>query len=526
MSIVMLLLLFLISLFFRIYGFFQNYPFWVDEFSTAKNARYILDYGFDILRNSNIAFEIRTITANFLVALFFKIGGQTESMARLPFIIIGSLLPIAVYILAKRLFNNATAICSSLLTIFSYYLITWSRQARAYALLQLLVLITIIQYLKIIDAHPRKNKFGYFFYLLIFFFTIILGIFTHTIFYILILSIAVHFAIFKNSELGKFFNSFLKLFFVSASLLFMLFVPIRLGVFSFFKSSFFGANNLWYYHSFLWREYGLISFLAIGGLIIALFEKTKKISLILIYLTFHLIFVAFIWAHYMTKYILPIFPLFLIAASYCIVKLTELIIEQKAKSRTAWLKRLKVFVPFFITLFIVINGDKFTIKPKSYYSLNKHFREIANIDYQQIYSIIKKKDNLKKVETAIVETWPDRAKWYLGNGYKNLYYFKWQNEPGRVSGHYKITEFILNKEGEKITGGKEPLKYIGELSDLKKAMQKHPRGFIFIDDSSLPRDVIDYAENYLKKELYLDHYPLDDNPYSIWPATLYSWGIN
>ena len=86
------------------------------------------------------------------------------------------------------------------------------------------------------------------------------------------------------------------------------------------------------------------------------------------------------------------------------------------------------------------------------------------------------------------------------------------------------TEFTLNKEEEKII----PLsnqRFIGELTDLLKAQKRYPNGFIFIDDATMPKDVIDYAEKNLKKELYLDHYPLDDNPYSIWPATLYSWGI-
>ena len=149
----------------------------------------------------------------------------------------------------------------------------------------------------------------------------------------------------------------------------------------------------------------------------------------------------------------------------------------------------------------------------------------AKGDYSFIVDKKATKGEIKKGRTAVIDTWPDRVRWYLGNNFKNLYYFKWQNEPGIVSGHVKITEFFSNQDGEKFTKGKESVKYIGELSDLLKTMKKYTKGFIFIDDSSLQRDVIDYAEKNLKKELYLDHYPLDDNPYSIWPATLYSWGI-
>lgn len=521
----MILFIFFLGLLYRIFGSFHNYPFWVDEFSTAKQARYILEYGLGIFTDPYISFEFRNLTVNLLVALLFKMGGQMEWIARLPLIFIGSMVPVAIYILANKVFNKTAALCASLLAVFSYFFITWSRQARSYVLFQLLILLAFFEYFKLIEIFSEKHQRRRVLHLGLFFLIIFLGVITHPMFYLVIFAITIHLALFKSKNMIKFFSSPAKLLMLFFFLIVLLFQGWREGGFNLIRLNFFPFNNLWYYHSFLWREYNLISFLGFIGLFIGSFEKKKEILLILIYIALHLIFITFMWGHYMTKYILPVFPFLFIGFGYFITKMTKLIIYEQTRLQKIWQDRLQIFIPIFIILFIVMNGDKFVLKPKKYYSINKHFREIANIDYHQVYSIIKNKGQITEGKTAVIDTWPDRVRWYLGNDFKNLYYFKWQNEPGMVSGHVKITEFFYSREGEKFTKGKESIRYIGELSDLLKAMKRYPKGFIFLDDSSLQRSVIDYAEKNLKKELYLDHYPLDDNPYSIWPATLYSWGI-
>lgn len=520
------LIIFFLSFVFRIYGANNNYPFWVDEFSTAKNARYILEYGFGIFNNPEIAFEIRNITINFLVAVLFKIGGQKEWIARIPSILFGSLVPVAVYFLAKKMFNKTAAICAAFLAVFSYFFITWSRQARAYVLFQLLILLIFYEYLKLLEIFSEKHRSDRILHLSILFSLVFLGIFTHPMIFLPIFTLIIHFILFKNGELIKFFSSLPKLVLLVIFLIILLYRAWWEGAFNFIRFNFFPYNNVWYFHSFLWREYGLISFLGFIGILTSYLEKKKESLLIVIYIILHLIFINFMWGHYMTKYILPVFPFLFIGVGYFITTTTKLFVNQYVRLKKNWHDKFIIVIPVILTMLIIINGDKFVIKPKSYYSINKHFREIANIDYHQVYSIIEGKGEIEKGKTAVIETWPDRAKWYLGNHFPNLYYFKWQNEPGIVSGHVKVTEFFYNQKGEKITKGMEPVKYIGELSDLLKARKKFPKGFIFIDDSSLQKEIIEYARKNLKKELYLDHYPLDDNPYSIWPATLYSWGID
>lgn len=511
MNVFIALLFFLISLFFRVKGIFVNHPFWVDEFATADQAKLLLQYGLGIFNNPRIYFEHHNITTHILVALFFQLFGFYEWVARMPFVIIGSLIPAFVYLLTKRLFNSTVAISAALLSTFSYYQITWSRQARGYILLQFLVLIGTYLYFKFLDV-KKKSPVTFIFL----FFTGILGILTHSFYFLFIGAIIIHFVIFYKKNFVSFVKS--KLFFV------LLLLIIVYAYFSGFwktvvtiieSKSFYAVNNLWYYHSFLWREYILVTFLGLVGLVAFAITNRKRGLFILIYLFFHLMFISFVFAPYHSKYLVPIFSLLLIgmANSFSLFKLF--------KSNT-----LNSFLPIILTVAVILNGDKFTLKPKSFYSVNRDFREVALIDYHQVYDIIKSKIDNSNEKVALIETWNGRAYWYLGHDYQPLYILRWKNEKLTIQGmRISRTNFIFDKEGNKIIPRNSNLRLVEDIDDFKKVISKYPKGFIFIDDVTLPKDVLDFAKKNLKKELYLDHYPLDDNPYSIWPATLYSWGI-
>lgn len=503
---------------YRIFGIWNNYPFWVDEFSTAKNASYLVQYGLSAFWQPDIIIERHNITTHALVALSFALFGTTETAARLPFVLIGSFLPMSVFFLTRRLTNTTSAVCASLLALFSYTMITWSRQARGYVILNVAILWTIYFYLALIEksGFTKKNGIGFIVF-------VIIGFLTHPLYYLIIGAVGLHYIFLKRAYIKQLMKQ--KMFYaITVPLLAVVFVIMYLqDSLRFFSTTLFGANNWWYYHSYLWRENTLITFLGLIGLLILLVKNIRYGILIVLYLTLHWIFVTYMFGHYLTKYLLPLFPFLFVGMAIVLTELTELVIKAHLP-KVAFKSLLIAGVPVAITLFIVSNGDKFVKKPVPYYSVNKDFREIANIDYHQIYGIVQKKGRLSEGKTAVIDTWPDRAKWYVGNTFPGLYFFKWQNEQGRVSGHIKRTEFTI-VNGEKVTVGQERFKFIGELPDLKRVMKKYPRGFLYIDDATLPQDVREYAEKNLKKELFLEHYPLDENPYSIWPATLYSWGV-
>lgn len=504
----------------------NNTPFWVDEFSTGTSARMILQEGVKIFWERPPGFESNNSLTYALTAVAFALFGQSESVARIPSVLFGTLVVVAVYLLGRRLHSNTAGILAGLFTATSYFQIVWSLQARSYMLLQLLILLTVWWSINMIKKHmliPRDIII-----LAVLFF---LGITTHFMFSLCALSVIISISYAHRRQLIRF--AIARWYVMIAGVLVAVLSLWQMGfIHSFWvymNSSFFLANNVWYYHPFLWREYGLVVFTGMIGFLFLAKSAKASVGVVLLHLMLQLVFVTFFFAHHMSKYLLPIFPYFFIGMGVFVYELSKMITQGIGEVRM--LKQIKLtggtltaVCALGFALFIIANGHKFVLKPKAYYSINHDFREIANIDYHQIYNIIKNgvtESNGEKV--AMIETWPGRAYWYLGGSYQPMYIFRWQNEEGMENGHSKKTEFILNSEGEKMVGG--GMIFVGEVRDLVLATQKNAKGYFFVDDDTLPREVIDYAEKNLKKELSLDHYTLDDNPYSLWPATLYSWGF-
>src|SRR3989338_4950032 len=147
---VFLIIIFSIALFYRLYGLsINNPPFWVDEFSSANQGKLFLKYGLSAFVNPDIYIENYNITTHLLIAVFYKLFGINELAARLPVIIIGSFVPVIVFFLTRKIFDFQTAISASLLTVFSYFEIVWSRQARSYIILQFFTLTALYLYLKL-----------------------------------------------------------------------------------------------------------------------------------------------------------------------------------------------------------------------------------------------------------------------------------------------------------------------------------------------------------------------------------------
>lgn len=510
-----LLGIFSIALFLRLYGLYNNHPLWVDEFSSANEAKAIARYGLNVFQTPGVFIEHYNLTTHFLMGIFFKFFGASPFTARLPIAIVGAFVPMVVFLLSLELLgNHAIAISAALLTTFSYLQITWSRQARGFMILELISLLTVFAFIKLLDKKSRRVKMAIFLITCIF-----LGIITHPLYFTLLIAIAIH-TLFANRNLIIALLTKPLFYIVVLIALAMMF---SLGFFNalFLSSSggLFGTNNAWYYHSFLWREYGLITFLSLAGATIGMAYERKKMSLIASYIIFYLFFLCFIYAPYNSKYVVAIFPFLFILTAISLQKLSQAI----SKSHISLLT-------IIFTLVIIANGHKFVNKPKQFYSVNHDFREIALIDYDRIYNLIKNKcievggERCTYKETAIIDTWWDRVYWYLNPPSDHVYIYRWLNEPGLVNGFPKKTPFAINSQGERVIAGTKT-RLVATLDDLLKVTKKYSRGFIFIDDASLPAEVQNYAREHFKKEIYLYHYPLDDNPYSIWPATLYSWGF-
>jgi hypothetical protein len=501
-------LLVIIAFVLRFYGLHNNYPFWVDEFSSGTQAKLILEHGLRVFSDASLLFEFQNISIHFLIAGFFSLFGSHEWVARLPIVIIGSIVPLMVYYLGKELYSKTAGIVAAIFTTFSYFEIVWSQQARGYMLLQLLICSAIYVYLKYIQEGKPSQKIRAGFIVIS-----ILGIITHSLFFIVLLAVVIDYIRLHLKQVRSLLKNPLTYILTLGCIVLLYSIGVFKALLSFFSAGFLQANNIGYYHSFLWREYMLVTFLALLGLSLLFLKKNRHSIVVLTYISSHLLFVTFFFGHHMSKYLLPIFPLLLIGAGITIDEISSML------SKNIKVENRKILLAIGITFFIILNGHKFVNRPKAYYSINHDFREISNIDYHQIYKIILDKADKKP---AVIETWPSRAYWYLGSNYENLYMFRWENEEGFANGHIKKTKFYIENDMKRIS---PRIGFVGTVQDLEKIIAKNSVGFLFIDDASLPQDVIHYAEKNLKKELYLDHYPLDDNPYSIWPATLYSWGV-
>src|SRR3990167_8909962 len=154
---VIFILLFTISFTYRFYGLTSNHPFWVDEFSTANQARLVVENGLTVFTNPNIFFEPHNTLFHFLIGGLYKLFGQSEFITRLPSVLAGSLVTT------------------------SYFQIVWSRQARSYVFVQLLILLGLYFYIKILERN-KKSTFN-----VVAFGTVMaIGLFMHSLFYIFV----------------------------------------------------------------------------------------------------------------------------------------------------------------------------------------------------------------------------------------------------------------------------------------------------------------------------------------------------
>ncbi len=504
-----IILILFVSLFYRFSAFKTPVSFWVDEFATVAQAKLVQKHGLKLFSQKTDQIEHHNIITHTLVALSFNLFGESEQTAKLPFFILGSLVPVLVFILTKKFTeNNLTALSAGLLTALSYWQITWSLQARSYVLQQVIILLTLIIYFKLIKSKNNLN-------LMILFLLIVLGILTHTTYLLVLISLIISSSL-SNWELTK---NILKKPITYLFLIIFFIIGLKTGTFISIINTLKNGlvNNIWYYHSFLWRQYSLITFLGFLGLTLMWLKDKHKTNIIWLTTISFLIFVCFLFAPYVSRYILAIFPLLLIGVSISLEKI-GLLINKKQQ-----------FLGLIFSLLIIVNGDKFVSKPQAYYSVNHDMREIAILNYNQVYQIILQQLEKYPNEIAVIDPWVPRSMWYLKTNCSNCYWFRWINEAGLTNGMGRKTDFLINENNEKFIpkSGNPPIRFIGELSDLKLAMSKYPKGFIWIDDSSLPADIVNYAKENFKKELYLESYlpEILENPYSIWPGTLYSWGF-
>ncbi|MDD5236991.1 MAG: glycosyltransferase family 39 protein, partial [Candidatus Omnitrophica bacterium] len=178
-----------LACFLRLYQIGQK-SFWYDEACSISFACRKLSLG--IFSDHYIMRPLYFIFLNIWSHLF----GINEVITRLPSAIFGVLAVVAVYFLAKELFDHKTANIASFLMAISYYQIAWSQEVRYYSLFLLMCLLSNLYYFRLIKLSDGKHCFAYLL-------TTIMAIFTLPIAIIMPVIQLGHYCIFARGAIGR-----------------------------------------------------------------------------------------------------------------------------------------------------------------------------------------------------------------------------------------------------------------------------------------------------------------------------------
>jgi len=128
---------------FRIYNLGHD-PFWVDEVISVLAAHGLLQHGIPLLPSGEL--YPRDILSTYTIATGIHLFGDTEFAARLPSVIFGTLTISLTYFLGKKVAGNDVGLIAAFFITFSFFEITWSRQARMYQIYQFMFLLSITAY--------------------------------------------------------------------------------------------------------------------------------------------------------------------------------------------------------------------------------------------------------------------------------------------------------------------------------------------------------------------------------------------
>jgi len=490
------LLLTLVGFIFRINGLWLNYSFWTDEASTARFARGVLETGLPKISTTGYM-ENSYFVTHYLTALSFKLFGINEFAGRMPEVIFGSLLILATYFFGKKLFNQLVGLGGAALITFSYIQIAWSRQARGYVILQFFYLLSLLNFHLFIKEKRRINLF-------LFILFAFLSVWTHTL-GLIIFPFAGLYLFYEKNILKNLFKNKI---FLATLFLFLFFLLFGTNFLSAVKVVFqdkilnFKTSGIFvsYYHSLFWRQYPLITFLIMIALIILWIKKERDLVIFLVlFLTIYLFSISFLLGVPFEKYSLPVFPIIFILVSFGLWEI----------SKQLMLKERKTIILFALfILFIIGNGNKFSLKPRHFYTLNFDMREIPEIDYKGIYQLIKEKSAHEIDSIALVDISHDIPAWYLGEN-KNLFI------PRR--------DIVLEKRVNINSGAI----FIHNLEEFKELLEDYKKGFVVLIEHNFrfyPEGFTDFVRKNLTLEKQ-EEYAWFSPDWNRWKIELYSWGF-
>lgn len=354
---------------------------WIDEGFTitqvnaiSKNFLPLLDSGQYINRD---------LFLPYLLAVIKLFGGDSIEAYRLISVLFGILCIPLAYKIGKEIFHKNVGLIFAFLISFSYWQIAWSRQIRAYVLLEFLVLLTIFFLIKY--HQTQKNKF----LILVFIFTG-LAIITKVSAILLLPSLLIYFLAQKNYK-------------TSAVVIFAHLILGFLGFFYFQHSFSLSLSNYLAYYliGYFWLNLGLLFPLAIVGACWAIYRDKYWRSIHFFLLSFFFLnisFFSFLYYVNQKRYLFVLLPIIFIYASSLLYYLSGN-------------KKRKVLVIIFSISLLAI-ADVFSVKslqiiPQKQFILENY---TPQPDFQSAYQFLQKS---LKPEDSLISPYPYMDKIYL-----------------------------------------------------------------------------------------------------------------
>lgn len=384
-----LLIIILVGAYMRIVHIFSFSPF-MDAWPHLHSARNIVN-GLDFTYNRNILYT-------YSIALSFLIFGVSIRSARVPGMVAGVFNIYLVYYVTKYFTKNKNiALLASLIYALSPWMIGLSAIIRGYIYLQTFFMLIILFLYKSLHCPNRtynfKNKllkllnrmpYNYL-YILITIVIFIIGYSYHRLIVLVIPGFLVYGLIYyfiKCIKDREFFNKYIVFFGLFLIGIILLIIYLYFG------------NGI-YYFDYLYKidyEYGYIQiinnelfmapfFLVICYFIIILRLQMKEMYIFLFYIMYMIVMIYYYDRYVSTRYISPIYPVFIICYSYglyylifYIVKYVEILYNKYLKFQNSFISVLKKYQKQFlfittITIFFVFN-IAFLNKSIMYYNLN------------------------------------------------------------------------------------------------------------------------------------------------------------
>ena len=430
---------------------------WIDEGFTITQVDAIYKNFLPLLDSGQYA--NRDLLFPYLLAIIKYIGGASIETYRLVSVIFGILCIPLAYKIGKEIFQKNVGLIFAFFISFSYWQIAWSRQIRAYALLEFLVLLTLYFLMK---YHKTKKRKFLFFLLL----SIGLAIATKISAVFLLPSLLVYFLAQKNYK-------------ASAVFAFVFIILGFLGYFYFQHSfSLLPSNYITYYLiGYFWLSLGLFFPLAIIGAYWAIYQNKYWRSLHLFILSFFFLNVSFFSFFYYVnqkRYLFILLPIIFLYAANLLYHLAG---ERKKQILT---------VIFSLSLLALV--DVFSVKslltiPQKQFILEDY---TPQPDFQSAYQFLQK--SLKPGD-FLISPYPYMDKIYLGQSSYAL----------AISYTGKENDGSITENKREYYSGAPEISSIGRIDSLRE----NGDVYILLDTMAQSRanqKIVEYARTYFSSQ--------------------------